>query len=129
MKRTPYHPTVQVVWADGRRQHTVAGGLADYLIMPVDNARGGWSPVTFVREIVKYPENWHGPFESEFWIDRDVNRAKMVRYTEEVSYSLDIPPHRIVDVDSERGEITISRPGWWSSLRWRVRRWWRGLWA
>lgn len=74
---------VQIIWADGRTDSTGAGGLAPDLIVPVAvPGAGGWRPVVFRREVVGFPDNWHGPFESDFFIDGDTGRAKMIRYRE-----------------------------------------------
>lgn len=77
--------SVRVTWADGRRQRVgVRTAFAPSLIMPRD-VPGGWVPVVFAREIVEYPDGWHGPFESEWWWNGDINRVRMVSFVEVVA--------------------------------------------
>jgi hypothetical protein len=74
---------VQIIWADGRAEAVeLSGGLAPDLIMPVPvpNSGGGWRPEVFRAEVLDFPHGWHGPFESEFWLDGDTGRFKMIRY-------------------------------------------------
>jgi hypothetical protein len=75
---------VLVVWADGRRQMTRCPGVGADLLMPLDLPDGGWRPVPFVADVVEYPDGFHGPFESEWWIGKlnNVRRVKMLRFLE-----------------------------------------------